>query len=445
MGFSHQQSGKQDKPRTPPKRSRRAIIMRAAVAPLLLLLAVVAIGWGYLNATQWEPSKQITSKTSLSDSPRYVVTDPGMLTLVGQRVDVSVDVADSGQEVCIALGSARDVAGWTAGHEYTRITGLQDWNTLMTEQEPASGSTSSDEGTQDAVGFKDSDLWVDVACDEGGVTLKTQQVSDGQIAIVDLGGDVNQAEISMHWVRDEIPDYATPLYVVGGLLAVAALMAATVFAMSPQSRRKQISSRSHVEPPPDEVTLTDALSGSISALASNARAPVIGRRRRGPGQLVNLPEELNESGAQSPAIVDPTARNMLAERPAKSTYDQDRTEVIEVSIQALEYKAKTTKEKPVEHQVPDGDTTSTDAQELQDYLSRLRIETMPPPAPPQTKTKASRSSKAALMPPPAPPQTQAKKARSRENSVAASRDKSSNSSGSASQGSVNKVREGHQS
>ena len=364
--------------------------MHAVVAPLLLILAIAAACWGYLNATRWEPSRQITSKITLSGSPRYVITDPGVLTLVDKQVDVSVQSDDTEQEVCIALGSASDVAGWTAGHEYTRITGLQDWSTLQAEQEPASGSASSDEDSKDAVAFKDSDLWVNVACDKGDVTLTVQQVSNGQITIVDLGDDTGRATVSMDWVRDEVPDYATPLYFVSGLLAVAALLAATVFAMPPEARRKHTSSRSHVKKEPQEVSLSEALSGSISVFTSNARPSVSGRRRHGLGQKVQLPEKPMESSTESPAIVDPTARNLLTERPTWIAHGEQVGDVGEESIEASQPSALSTQEASVESEASE-DTVSISPQELQEYLARLSAETMAPVSPQQTTTDAADS------------------------------------------------------
>ena len=59
--------------------SRHAKIMRGVVTPIFGLLAVAAVVLGYMNATMWKPSTEITASATMSGS-RYVVTDPNVLT-----------------------------------------------------------------------------------------------------------------------------------------------------------------------------------------------------------------------------------------------------------------------------------------------------------------------------------------------------------------------------
>ena len=61
--------------------SRHAKIMRGVVTPIFGLLAVAAVVLGYMNATMWKPSTEITASATMSGS-RYVVTDPNVLTLM---------------------------------------------------------------------------------------------------------------------------------------------------------------------------------------------------------------------------------------------------------------------------------------------------------------------------------------------------------------------------
>ena len=83
---------------------------------------------------------------------QYIVTDPGVLPLVDNQVTVSADAGSSDGEVCLALGSNKDVIGWLAGQPYVRVTGLNEWTTLATTKVSAQGS-AADAG-DDAVAFE---------------------------------------------------------------------------------------------------------------------------------------------------------------------------------------------------------------------------------------------------------------------------------------------------
>lgn len=119
--------------------SRHAKIMRGVVTPIFGLLAVAAVVLGYMNATIWKPSTEITASATMSGS-RYAVTDPNVLTLLDQNATITVDSGSSQDEACVALGPSKDVAGWVASEKsYTRITGLASWSELSTQK----GSSTS--------------------------------------------------------------------------------------------------------------------------------------------------------------------------------------------------------------------------------------------------------------------------------------------------------------
>ena len=121
----------QEKPQSKAGPTRHAKIMRGIVTPIFGLLAIACIVLGVLNATIWKPSAQVTASASVTGS-QYVATDPNVLQLVDDRVTISAKSRDKSANVCIAIGSARDIAGWIAGSKYTRVTGLSDWSTLST-------------------------------------------------------------------------------------------------------------------------------------------------------------------------------------------------------------------------------------------------------------------------------------------------------------------------
>ncbi len=172
---------------------------------------------------------------------RYVVTDPGVLTLLDKNTTMTVKSSSSKDETCVALASTKDAAGWVASEKsYQRISGLTSWTELGVQKgEPIKNQSGSSDDANE-VAFKDSDMWTSVKCGNGSVTFDSKDPAASTVAIMDLGSHKASATISMHWVRSEVPDFAMPFYLSGGLLAVIAVLCASVFAMPPHKRRKRI-------------------------------------------------------------------------------------------------------------------------------------------------------------------------------------------------------------
>ena len=145
----------QEKPQIETGPTRHAKIMRGIVTPIFGLLAIACVVFGVLNSTVWKPDNEITAAAPVNGS-EYVVTDPNVLQLVDSRVNISAKSRDKKSNVCIAIGSARDVAGWIAGSKYMRVSGLSDWTTLSTMKVSAQGTADN---SQNQVAFKDSDMW----------------------------------------------------------------------------------------------------------------------------------------------------------------------------------------------------------------------------------------------------------------------------------------------
>lgn len=129
----------QEKPQIEAGPTRHAKIMRGIVTPIFGLLAIACVVFGVLNSTVWKPDNEITAAAPVNGS-EYVVTDPNVLQLVDSRVNISAKSRDKKSNVCIAIGSARDVAGWIAGSKYMRVSGLSDWTTLSTMKVSAQGT-----------------------------------------------------------------------------------------------------------------------------------------------------------------------------------------------------------------------------------------------------------------------------------------------------------------
>lgn len=131
----------------------RSKIMRGVVAPFFALLAVLSVVLGVANATFWKPSNVVIAYANVSGT-RYIVTDPGVLNLVDNRVRISVAALHTRKPICVAVGLTKDVRGWVAGSPVQRITGLRDWNNLSVSE--VSGKTSVQAG--DSVDIKDPDV-----------------------------------------------------------------------------------------------------------------------------------------------------------------------------------------------------------------------------------------------------------------------------------------------
>lgn len=279
--------------------TKRARFMRGVVAPIFGLLAALSIVLGVLNATVWKPSSIVSAHANVYGS-RYIVTDPGVLNLVDYRVKISVAALNSRKPICVAVGLAKDVRGWTKGYSVQRITGLNNWNSLSTDVMRADDdaridSTKTDDSkvSKDAskdVDFKDSDLWTNATCQMGLAKLfvnaadfeqagnaadlaikqesqeRSQEQNNAQsnaqngaqsqtsrqklsselqskiarrVLIIDLGKNSPEAFVELRWRRHNLPDFATPMYFVGALFILLCGLSASVFAMAPNRRRNK--------------------------------------------------------------------------------------------------------------------------------------------------------------------------------------------------------------
>lgn len=300
----------------------RSKIMRGVVAPFFALLAVLSVVLGVANSTFWKPSNVVIAYAKVSGT-RYIVTDPGVLNLVDNRVRISVAALHTRKPICVAVGLTKDVRGWVAGSPVQRITGLRDWNNLSVSE--VSGRTSVQAGDSvdikdPDVKFQESNLWPIVTCQLGlaklaintadyvqssGSASYDHAVANGtmsksgtrssksnssdtassalrsqaarRVLLIDLGDNVPEASIELRWRRNQIPDFATPLYFVGALFAVLAILSATIFAMAPHRRRNKqlIASRSGAlavkSAQRDEVTFAEAISGTMSGIFGHKR------------------------------------------------------------------------------------------------------------------------------------------------------------------------------
>jgi hypothetical protein len=274
-----------------------------------------------MNATVWKPSSNISANTRLSS--RYITTDPGVLNLVDDSVDVTLRSSDAQATVCVALGYAQDVSGWLAGSSYTRITGLDSWNTLAKR----TNSASAGGDTQDAVAFQDSDMWTETKCGTGSVNMNISESSSRAVLIADTDAGADSAaeaqgtqQLTMNWIRTDLPDFAMPLYLSGGLLAALAVMTASVFAMEPERRRKR-EVEGHEEKEP-EITVLQAFTGTLSPIGRSIRSAVKPKpkdnrhrnRKASEDQSADVQLPAKDEALGTPKIIDAGSKNMLADQ-----------------------------------------------------------------------------------------------------------------------------------
>lgn len=305
----------------PGKPSRRSTIMRGVITPIFGLLAVTCIVLGVMNATVWKPSPHVDAQGQANT--RYVVTDPGVLPLVDNRVSIRAtpERTRGKAQVCMALTTAQDAAGWTAGQDVTRVKGLEDWATLDLSR----GKTAAKQAQDDAngVAFADSDMWRQVKCGGASTVMTIEADRPDLVLLVDTQAGASadqqgakasaaQSAVKLHlsWERSKLPDFAIPFYFSGSLLVIMAVLSATVFAMDPAKRRKkQTASVKEQEP---EVTVAQAL-GSMVAPGLGKKRKSAGRHRRHAVEgSTQVPGSGTVPNGQAPQVIDPTARNMVA-------------------------------------------------------------------------------------------------------------------------------------
>ncbi|MBB2955686.1 hypothetical protein FHX77_001112 [Bifidobacterium commune] len=353
-------NSKQNKSNARP--TRHATIMRGVVAPIFGLLAVLFITLGALNATIWKPSREVSASTEFSGT-RYVVTDPGVLNLLANSTMVTVKNetpkgkassqsdpdadAQPKAQMCVALGGAKDAVGWLAGQKYTRVTGLNGLKALSGKD--ATGPKLVTAKDSDVVAFKDSDMWTRVRCGDSSVSLSLNDVKSNQVMIVDMGEDVSakasgtksaqpKVDVQMRWVRDHVPNNALPFFVAAGFCVVMTILSASVFAMMTNEsfkRKREQRRKMREEAKAEEVSISEAMTGSINVLRKNL--PYRGRNYR-PSHKRQLsdgvdgktdgttgtPGDASMASAaagedkSTPSIIDPTRRNLVADMQMQS-------------------------------------------------------------------------------------------------------------------------------
>jgi hypothetical protein len=194
---------------------------------ILIILGLAAAGLGVASATVWRESDSVVATATPRGDGTLVVTDPGVLELVGSDVTVVASVPGDGK-VTVAVGRDIDVVGWVGVDHYTRVTGLTDWTTLATAAEepeipaPAEGAEAPTPGVgADPAG---NDMWVAQATDEGSVTLRwTDRPGRWSLLAAGVGEDAQAPTLELTWPRTPATPWLWPGVGVGAVLLVAGL------------------------------------------------------------------------------------------------------------------------------------------------------------------------------------------------------------------------------
>lgn len=348
--------------------------MRGVVAPIFGLLAVLFIVLGVLNLTVWKPAREVSATTSVSGT-RYIVTDSGMLNLLGKSVNIKVITQGNSTkassksdkdatQTCVALGNAKDATGWLAGQNYTRVTGLENWKKLSTKL--ANGPKITATSGSDEVAFKNSDMWTSVKCGGSAIAFNLNDVKSDQVVIIDTGAPSKKStqpsvNITMHWVRDKVPNHALPFFIAAGVCVAFTILSASFFAiMANESFRRKREKRRKLreKAKAEEVSISEAMTGSIavlktslthsshnhrpshkiqpSDLAGSASDSAMGLAEDGTDASSSDGSLLSGSGTEgvlsnvdgsAPSIIDPTRRNLVADMQMQNNTDNTNENV----------------------------------------------------------------------------------------------------------------------
>ncbi|WP_174721942.1 hypothetical protein [Actinomyces qiguomingii] len=218
---------------------------RRILSVIIAVLGLITIVLAVCSATVWRPSS--TARASLAQSPdqHYVVTEPGVLSLVDSDVEVTATAASADQRVLIAVGHAQDVEAWLASDPHIVVTGLTDWDTLSSDvvttscpqdgaaptasdaagestaqaQDPASadadGCTALENSNADPA---DSDLWITTKSGTGSATLELDTAGSDLVVLLATDGSSNAPQMTLSWPRHVSTPWLIPGLVLGGLL-----------------------------------------------------------------------------------------------------------------------------------------------------------------------------------------------------------------------------------
>jgi hypothetical protein len=221
------------------------------IAALLGVLGAGLIALGVASATVWR-ADDILVATAKASGATLLVTDPGVLSLIGKSVTVTAQAPAQGN-VVIAIGRDTDVAGWVASDPHTQVTGLAGWHALATKPVgtaatsspssspsatptepspepavtgPAAGAATAPAAVAAAAPAPDptgSDMWVAQASGPGKASLTwTDQPGRWRLLVASTGPDTGPPTVRLAWPQVVTTPWLVPCVVSGALLLLVA-------------------------------------------------------------------------------------------------------------------------------------------------------------------------------------------------------------------------------
>ncbi|MFE5337905.1 hypothetical protein ACFQ8E_18475 [Isoptericola sp. NPDC056573] len=197
-------------------------MLQRILGGVLVLVGLAAAALGVASATVWRDTDTVVATAKPTGDGTLVVTDPGVLGLVGGDVTVSASVPE-GQKVTLAVGRDVDVKGWVGNDPYSRVTGLSDWENLsVAAGEPADADAETNEAPESGPDPAGSDMWVAEATDENSVTLRwSDRPGSWTLLAAGVGKGAQAPTLELSWPRTVSTPYLWPGVGVGAVLVLA--------------------------------------------------------------------------------------------------------------------------------------------------------------------------------------------------------------------------------
>jgi hypothetical protein len=199
--------------------------LRFKTAVALVLLGLLTLLAGIGQKTIWAPSETFTASApaDAAGAPLTVI-DQKLRSLHGDNVKISVK---GDGNFILAAGRPDDVDAWVGKTAHNTVTGVSaDRKSLQVEHTDGEATAPSPAG---------SDLWVSSENASGELDYSWAPPADGEWSLL-LASDGTKpapSSISMTFANDTSTPWAIPLMVIGGMLILAGIALAILFARRP--------------------------------------------------------------------------------------------------------------------------------------------------------------------------------------------------------------------
>ncbi|GAA1709120.1 hypothetical protein GCM10009809_01710 [Isoptericola hypogeus] len=212
-------------------------MLQRILGGVLVLLGLVAVALGVASATVWRDSDTVVATAEPVGDGTMVVTDPGVLGLVSGDVTVTA-TAPEGQPVTVVVGRDVDVLGWVGKDPYSRVTGLQDWDTLTVEAGQAAPADGEEEAAPSGANPAGSDMWIAETSEDGTATLRwSDQPGRWTLLAAGVGEDAQAPTLELTWPRAVATPYLWPAVGAGVVLVLVGLALFVVGVRRGRSRK----------------------------------------------------------------------------------------------------------------------------------------------------------------------------------------------------------------